>query len=274
MNKIFALFSMIVAIGGAANAATVVATVDGRPITDTDITARTELMSRQGNTATDNRRQALQNIINDAVKLKYAANFGAVPSDRDIDSELKRMNLGEMSPSMLEMARNAMRADIAWQMIVARTIMPTIEVSKEDIKNERLTLEREHGLPLELTLVRLVDVPDAVAKQLTRPKNCDDAIDMAEKLGGTPQRFTALQYEISPDIRDQIAGIGTLNWSAPVDGNIFLVCSSKKSKEYGDLDNVIKQNAMYKRAMFVADQQLKQLRRKAVVVINDTRYKL
>jgi len=31
---------------------------------------------------------------------------------------------------------------------------------------------------------------------------------------------------------------------------------------------------MYKQAMFLADQQLKQLRRKAVVVINDDRYKL
>ena len=54
----------------------------------------------------------------------------------------------------------------------------------------------------------------------------------------------------------------------------FLVCSSKKTSEYGDLDKVIKQNAMYRQAMFIADQQLKQLRRKAVVVINDSRYKL
>ena len=221
MKKIWVLLSVIILGTEIANASTVVATVGGKPITDTDITARTELMSRQGNTATDNRRQALQNIIDDTVKLNYAANFGAVPSDRDVDSELARMNLGEMSASMREMARNAMRADIAWQMIIARTIMPTIDVTKEDIQNEKISLEREHGLPLELTMVRLVDVPDSVAKKLTKPKSCDDAIDMAEKLGGTPQKFTALQYEIAPEVREQIAGIGNLTWSDAVDGNVF-----------------------------------------------------
>ena len=41
-----------------------------------------------------------------------------------------------------------------------------------------------------------------------------------------------------------------------------------------ELDEMIEQNAMFKQAMFIADQQLKQLRRKAVVVINDDRYKL
>jgi hypothetical protein len=272
MKKILILFFAIFACK--ANAATVVATVGGKPITDTDITARAELMSRQGNTATDNRRQALQNIIDDTVKLNYAANFGVNPTNSDADKELSRMNLGDMSESVREMARFAMRANIAWQMIVARTILPTIDISKDDIKNEKIALEREHGLPLELTIVRLVDIPDGVAKKLTRPKNCDDAIDMAEKLGGVPQKFTALQYEISPEIREQIAGLRILDWSSVVDGNVFLICSSKKTKEYGDLDNVIKQNAMYRQSMFVADQQLKQLRRKAVVIINDNRYKL
>ena len=44
-------------------AAQVVATVNGTPITDTDITVRTQLMAKQGKTSTDNRRVALQNII-------------------------------------------------------------------------------------------------------------------------------------------------------------------------------------------------------------------
>ena len=55
----------------------------------------------------------------------------------------------------------------------------------------------------------------------------------------------------------------------PKDVNAF-----EKTKEYKDLDTVIKQNAQYKQAMFLADQQLKQLRRRAVIVINDDRYKL
>ena len=273
MRKFLILISMLFVMP--ATAATVVATVDGKPITDTDVNARTKLMARQGNTSTDNRRQALQNIIDDNVKLKYAANFNAVPSEKDAVNELKRMNLGDLSGSERSMAITATRANIAWQMIVGRTIIPTIDVSKEDVAAEKKAIEREHGLPLEMTLVRLTDVPSDVASKLTKPKSCDNAVDMAENLGGVPQKFDAVQYELAPEIRESIAGLPLLTWSKPADdGSIFLVCDSKKTKEYGKLDDMIKQNAIYRQASFIADQQLKQLRRKAVVIINDNRYKL
>lgn len=257
----------------AANATSVVATVGGVPITDTDITARTTLMARQGKNATDNRRQALQNIIDDNVKLTYAQNFNAVPDDKDVEKELKRMNLGNLSASERAMAMSAARADIAWQIVVARTVLPTVSVSDEDIAAERAALSREHGLPIEMTIVRLVDIPETVAKKLTRPKSCDAAMEMASALGGAPQKFTAMQYELAADVRERVANLPRLTWSPRVDGSVLLVCDTKKTKEYGDLDKIIKQNAMYKQAMFLADQHLKQLRRKAVIVITDDRYK-
>ena len=40
------------------------------------------------------------------------------------------------------------------------------------------------------------------------------------------------------------------------------------------MDEIIKQNAIYKKASFNGEQQLKQLRRKAVIIVNDDRYKL
>lgn len=275
MKKIgyFAIF-MAAVMAMPANGASVVASVNGSPITDTDITARTKLMARQGKTSTDNRRVALQNIIDDNIKLAYAANFNAVPEDDVVDAELKKMKLGDMSASEREMARNAMRAEIAWQIIVARTVLPTVDVNAEDIKAEKNNLAREHGLPIEMTIVRLIDIPADVAAKLTKPKDCDGAIKMAEALGGAPQKFTALQYELSADIRERVATLPKLTWSSRKDGSVLLVCSTKKTSEYGDLDNIIKQNTQYKQAMFIADQQLKQLRRKAVIVINDDRYKL
>ena len=254
--------------------ASVVATVGGTPITDTDITARTKLMARQGKTSTDNRRQALQNIIDDSVKLNYASNFGVVPTDEDATKELKRMNLSDLSASEREMALSAIKADIAWQVVIARTIVPTVDVTKDDVEQMKNDLARDQGLPIEMTIVRLVDIPADVASKLTKPKNCDDAMKMAEDLGGVPQKFTAAQYELSADIRNRVVGLPNLTWSSRVDDSVLLVCGTKKTSEYGKLDDVIKQNAVYKQAMFIADQQLKQLRRKAVVVINDDRYKL
>lgn len=256
--------------------ATVVASVNGTPITDTDITARTKLMARQGQTSTDNRRVALQSIIDDSVKLAYAQNFNAVPDDKTVDAELKKMNLGDdLSATEREMARNALRSEIAWQIIVARTVMPTIDVSAEDVANERANLAREQGLPIEMTIVRLTDIPADIAQKLTKPKSCDAAVKMAESFGGAPQKFTALQYELAPELRERVANLPNMTWSTRADdGTVLLVCATKKTDEYKNLDDVIKQNTVYKQAMFMADQQLKQLRRKAVVVINDERYKL
>ena len=272
IKSVVVLFSML----GIAPAfgASVVASVNGTPITDTDITMRTKLMTKQGYNGTDNRRVALQNIIDDNVKLAYAQNFNAVPDDETVEKELKKMNLGEMSSAEKEMAKSALRAEIAWQVIVARTILPTVDVADEDIKSEKLNLEREHGLPIEMTIVRLTDIPENIAEKLSKPKSCDDAISMAEKLGGVPQKFTAIQYELSADIRERVAGLPKLAWSTVQDNSVLLVCDTKKTDEYKNLDNVIKQNTLYKQAMFQADQQLKQLRRRAVIVINDSRYKL
>lgn len=255
-------------------AATVVATINGVPVTDTDVTLRTKLMSRMGRAPTDNRRQALQEIIDDSVKLNYAANFGVKPTEDDVKKEIKNLNLSELSAAERKVTLDAARADMAWQIIVARTIVPTISVTDEDITAERTALSREHGLPIEMTIVRLVDIPQEIAKKLTKPKNCDDAMDMATRLGGVPQKFTAKQYELSEDIRSRVAGLPRLTWSPRADDSVLLVCDTKKTDEYGKLDDIIKQNAVYKQAMFIADQQLKQLRRKAVVVINDDRYKL
>lgn len=274
MKKIFSTIAVLFLSVGFANGATVVATVDGNPITDTDITARVALMAKQGRTSATNRRQALQNIVDDYIKLNYANNFGIRPTNDDADKELKRMNLGNMDETMRSVARLAVRSDIAWQVIMTRTIMPTIDVSESDIASEKADLIRERGLPIEITMVRLTDIPNDVAKKLSKPKNCDSAVKMAEDLGGYPQKITALQYELSDDIRQRIADLPILTWSNVVDDSVILVCKETKTKEYKNLDEIIKQNAMFKQAAQVADQNLKQLRRKSVIIINDDRYKL
>ena len=275
MKKIFNIFAIILfSTLGYANGATVVGSVNGNPITDSDITARTELMTRQGKVSAINRKQAFQNIIDDYIKLEHAEKFNVKPTDADADKELKRMNLGELSPTMRSMARLAVRSDIAWQVIMARTIMPTIEVSKSDITSEKNAIAREHGLPIEITMIRLTNVPDDIAQKLTKPKNCEAAEQMVENLGGYPQKITAMQYELSAEMREKISGLPLLTWSKPDNGSMVLVCSEKKGKEYKNLDEIIKQNAEFKKAASIADQQLKQLRLKAVIIINDDRYKL
>ena len=273
MKNLIVFFTIFLTTLTSSMAASVIATVNGNPITDADITARTELMARQGKNSTTNRKQALQNIIDDYIKIDYANKFNVKPTDKDADKELKRMNMTNISATMRSMARLAIRSDIAWGVIVARTIMPTVEISDNDINTEKTELARERGLPIEIEMIRLIDIPESIAKKLTKPKNCDDAIKIAEDLGGAPQHITAMQYELSTDMRERTANLPILTWSNIKDNSVILICKKTKTKEYKNLDEIIKQNATYKKASFVAEQQLKQLRRKAVIIINDDRYK-
>lgn len=274
MKLFLNIFAFVLFGIGSATASTVVGTVNGNPITDTDITARTELMSRQGNTSATNRKQALQNIIDDYIKLNYASNYNVKPTDKDADTEIKNMNLGDMNDTVRSMARLAVRANIAWNVVMSRTVVPDIEIVKSDIDEERNDLIREYGLPIEMTMIRVIDIPDDIYKKLTKPKNCEAAEEMVEKLGGYPQKITAMQYELAQDVRERLADLPLLTWSKKENNAVFLICSEKKGKEYKNLDEIIKKNATYKKAVVAAEQQLKQLRRKAVIIINDDRYKL
>ncbi|MCL2017632.1 MAG: SurA N-terminal domain-containing protein [Alphaproteobacteria bacterium] len=261
-----------------ANAATVVATVDGIPITDKDITARIRLMELQGQRSTDNRIRALSNIIDDSIKISYAESIKISPSESDIKNEVgalkeRGFDTSGLDKTGMEVLRSALRANIAWQMVIGRTIMPTIDVAEEDIESEILELGRARGLPIEITLIRLVGIPAATAARLSTPSDCAAAEKMARDLGGAPQKITAPEYELSEEIRIRISGQPILTWGSRENDSVLLICERKKMNEYGNLDEIIKQNAIWKRAMFVGDQQLKQLRRRAVIIINDAKYR-
>ena len=88
-------------------------------------------------------------------------------------------------------------------------------------------------------MIRLKDIPQSVAKQLTKPKNCDAAVKMAEDLGGIPQRISAIEYELSTDIRERVADLPLLTWSNVKDNSVILICKKTKTKEYKNLDVII-----------------------------------
>ncbi|MDR2269050.1 MAG: hypothetical protein LBD94_02590 [Rickettsiales bacterium] len=236
------------------HAASVVANVNGNPITDIDITERVKIIPE----ALDNRGRAKDAIIDDYVKLEYARQFKLEPTDKEVDAAMKEHR---DNPQM----KFFTRATLAWQAVIIRTIVPTISVGEKEINQELSDLERERGLPIEMTFLRLVDIPDDVYKKLEKPKSCADAGAAVRKLGGEPQKITALEYELSIDVRKNLVGLSDLTWSPLVDKKTYLICNRKKTDEWGGLDEIIKQNAIYKRAFFQADQLLKQLRRKAVI---------
>jgi len=256
MKYIYSLFFILYSLS-AANAAKVVASVNGNSITDIDITQRVKIMKP----ALNNRELAMDEIISDYIKLEYAKQFGIEPPQKDIKEALK----GDLSnPQAVLAAKSA----LSWQMVVGRTIIPQISLTDADIAEEIAELERLQGLPYDMKFIRVVSIPKKIYEKLTKPDSCETAREMVRELGGDPQVLESLQYELSDEIRQSMADLELLTWSPrTADGETYLICSKTKGKEWTEmkLDAMIRQNALYRRALFQADQILKQYRRKAVI---------
>jgi hypothetical protein len=236
------------------HAVRIVANVNGEPVTDADVTERTKIMPASLN----NREMAKEAIIEDYIKLDYAGQLKIEPTEKEVADSIKEH---KDNPQMKLFAR----ATLAWQMVIVRTIAPSVSVGENDIAEELNALERERGLPYEMTFVRLVGIPRNVYDRLKKPDSCADAEAMARNLGGDPQKITALEYELAPELREQFVGLADLVWSPLSDKKTVLICGRKKTDEWAKMDDYVRQNAIYKRALFRADQLLKQLRRKAVL---------
>ncbi|MDR1826250.1 MAG: SurA N-terminal domain-containing protein [Rickettsiales bacterium] len=248
------LYSFFILHSSLTMAATIVATVNGNPITDVDITERTKIIPP----ALNNRDAAKNAIIDDYIKLEYAKSMKIEPSEKEVAAAIKEH---KDNPQM----RLYARATLSWQIMIMRALVPSISVSESDLDMEMADLERAHGLPLDVTFLRLIDVPKEIYDKLGKPNSCIDAENMAKKLGGAPQKINALEYELAPEVREHFIGLEVFAWSPLTEGRTFLICDKKKTKEWGQLDDIIKQNAIYKRALFQADQLLKQLRRRAAI---------
>ena len=262
MKKIIAFLSLVTYhLSLNAASVTVVAVVNGNPITDVDITERTKIMPASFN----NREVAKNAIIDDFIKIEYAKSLRIEPSEKEVAAEMTADGLKEHADN--PQTKLAARANAAWRLVIRGTI-PTISVTEADIAAEMADLERERGLPLDITFLRLIKVPKDVYAKLEKPKSCAEGESMAKKLGGAPQRVNALEYELAPEIREHFIGLPNFTWSPLKGGQTFLICDKKKTDEWGQLDEMVKQNAVYKRAMFQMDQLLRQLRRRATITDN------
>lgn len=127
-----------------ARAQTVVAMVNGEPITNTDIEQRMKLGALQGRRFAD-RKAALEDLINDKVKVKEGKKFGLNLTSAEIDSAFA--NMGQrmrMSPEQLakslegngiraDSLKAKIRADIVWQQLVRGRFQQTLLVGEKDV---------------------------------------------------------------------------------------------------------------------------------------------
>ena len=239
-------------------AATTVATKNGIPITDTDITARASLMRLQNQPEEGIRVRALANIIDDLAKLEYASQFRIAPTKQETDDNIRslemQMGKGEgffkrEMPRAEDQLALAAGANLAWQKVVMQVFAPQVQISKDEIQRELAGLAISHGLPERITLVT--------------SGNCK-----------TGNRITADAQDLDIEVRRAIADLPLNQWSKETNGTRFMVCDrTRDEKEWQTAEKFAENQAIFKRALFDADQQLKSNRRRAVISLNDETYR-
>ncbi|MDR0448892.1 MAG: hypothetical protein LBG89_00310 [Rickettsiales bacterium] len=264
MKKI--LIALVIVIPGLtgdlirpASAAKIVATMNNIPITDADINSRVSLMRLQNYPEKDISVRALQNIIEDLAKLDYANSLPGkiAPTKTEIEENIKglekQMGKNEgyfklAAPNAEDQLNLASAANLAWQKTLFQRFAPQVSVSEGDIERELETLSLTHGLPVKITLVMDGDCKNSSSK------------------------ITAYEHDLEPAVRQAIANLPEKKWSEE-GGQKFMVCKREKdAKEFEQAKNYAENQAIWKRAMFDADQELKSMRRRAVVIILDKKY--
>ncbi len=127
-----------------AHAQIVVAMVNGEPITNTDIEQRMKIGALQGKRFAD-RKAALEEIINDKVKIKEAKKFGLDLSATDLENSYASMGQrlkmsADQLTKMLEgngiradALKAKIKADIVWSQLVRGRFQQTLLIGEKDV---------------------------------------------------------------------------------------------------------------------------------------------
>ena len=129
---------LTVAMAAPSLAATVV-TVNGTPITDTQVDQRLRLFSMEGNTT--GRKGATDQLIDEALQMEEAKRLGITVSNAQVDEGLQQVsrNIKISQDKLIQMLqqngvgietlRDRLRAAIAWNAVSEQAIMPQVQIS-------------------------------------------------------------------------------------------------------------------------------------------------
>jgi peptidyl-prolyl cis-trans isomerase SurA len=125
-------------------AQTVAVMVNGEPITDYDIEQRGKLISLSTHKPTD-RKQVIDELIDEKVKIREGKKFGIEPSAADIDQTYAAMS-GRMRLSADQLTKtlesqgirpdtlkSRMKADMVWTNLVRGRFKESLQISEKDV---------------------------------------------------------------------------------------------------------------------------------------------
>lgn len=289
-----------------AAAQTVAAMVNGDPITSYDVDQRAkfnQMVSRK----TANRKEVLDELINEKIKIQTGRRYKLELTDADIESSYaemgKRMNLspqqltqllekGGVDPGTL---KSRIRADMVWQSIVRgkfqsafqfrdKDVLAAIETRKKDDKDKEPTAQQveaqEYVLRPILFIVPkgaaqgVIDSRRAEAEALrNRFQGCESGLPFARALKDVAVRDQIVRSsaDLPPSLKEILerTGVGRLTSPEATPGGIevFAICAKRETKADAPAMRQARQELFAEQFNAKSKRFLDELRRSALIEI-------
>jgi peptidyl-prolyl cis-trans isomerase SurA len=302
--RAFAIRVLIVLIGAGATALiarpataqNVVAFVNGEPITTLDIEQRSrflQMISRR----TPSRQEALEEIVNEKIKLQQAVRLKITITDAEVDrtfaavAQQNRRTIAEYNAALKQsgvdprLFKDKLRADLAWRRVLQQTTPGAFFVRDADIVAELTARgKRETGKAMQYTLRQFVFVvprgspatahtarareADALRARFT---SCEEGVQLAREFREVVIKDAVVR--ISTDLPERFQKLleqtadGRMTPPEPTATGIEVVAVCDRKETIADVTSQrdVKERLLSGRVQAEEKSLLEQLRRQSII---------
>ena len=289
----FMVTGMVLATTLVAPAQTVVAVVNGEPITALDVESRMKFihLSSQKQAA---RPDVINELIDEKLKIKESKRWGMELTEAEVDSMYANMasrmrqsadqltqslQKGGVNPQTL---KSRIRADSVWQQLVRGRYSASLQLSEKDIelalkdKNQsgESTTAIEYTLRPILFLVppgaqATIDAKRKEAEALrTRFKSCQDGLPAARATGAVV-RDQVIRSDLNPELQKVLDAVPVGQLTAPEvtrhGVEMWAVCGKQDSKADAPVKKQTREALANERFEQTSKAYLQRLRREALI---------
>jgi peptidyl-prolyl cis-trans isomerase SurA len=285
------------ASAGTAHAQSIVAVVNGAPISSMDVQSRGNLMRLSG--AAVSPKQVLEELVEERLKMLEARRVNLLPTDREVDLIFAGMAArSKMTPAQLTQAlagrgvnastlKSRIRAELGWREFVRQKFRALSVVREQDViaavasrdKSEIANAKSVTYVVRQVIFVLPKNAPDSLVAQRKqeaqaargRFRNCEQGFDFLKGLRDVaikePTNREALQ--LSPLLREVLEKTPVGSMTPPDKSDLGIemvaVCERKEGTGTGALQQVMEEKLKDEQYDIQARKYLNALRVRAVI---------
>ena len=262
-------------------------TVNGVPISDTDIAARVKLLQLEGG---GNTKKATESLIEEQLQLQEAARLGVTITDAQVNEAMAQVARNvKLTPSKLtellrgrgipdSTMRSRLEAALAWQKVAAIAVQPRVQVSDLELeKAAEAELDSGSSFDYILKEVLFVTGPAGSASSRTAQANryrqsfkgCDSAVQLSLSYTDAAVRDLGRRHATQlPDaLADELArlNVGGITKPRVAENGVSMlaICEKNAARDTSFLKNKLRNEQGGEQMKKEAEKYLAELRQKA-----------